>query len=509
MAGQPGKATIRPYSPASRPCLAIRFSVHSLTLCVRMKTLPYFLLAVLCLLASCNKDKEPVPALDVIVDDSPNGTPAFIDVTEQLFPLDLVEGQEEFNWESLDFVPSPAGQVQVPMPWNPIAKVAFSNDIADDYHKANGWTLYYSTFSSAFRQATILFALYNRYTGIIRLYFYNFNDFDEIVGEYSLFINTIFSGGPYANESHLLNFADQRIVDLDAMSDLGITFEASPLAANTWYAFEYEIAYDKNLYAKTNDDINIGFNYGMGRASNPEIFGKLANVVSTKFTIADAGYTYGESYDGPVSLIVQGSQDLNALNNPLSERDYESLDQAFQYNDYDAVLNGIVSSDKNGNIKWPARAKVFLNPTSLGLGGVSFSVSGADNSQIQGLGVFYNRAPGVFYLARKPEVTSQLRLDHSHPYVYSLNAASVEYVLNPAVLEIADITNFKQELVGTETDLLEKDYTQAADLYTGQTLASNKKLFIQGVRVSFNVQPKNSQKTFHIIKTFRAQLIEE
>jgi hypothetical protein len=474
-----------------------------------MKTLPHFLFAALCLLTSCKKDQEPAPSFDVIVDDSPNGTPSFIDVTEQLFPLDLVEGQEEFDWESLDFLPLPASELPVPTPWNPIAIRAFSSDIANDYHKADGWTLYYATFSSAFRQGTVLFSLYNRYSGIIRLYYFNYGGFSGNTSEYNLFINTIFSGGAHATESPLLNFADQRIVDLNFNSDLGVTFEAFPLADNTWYAFEYELAYDKNLYSQTNDNFNIGFAWGMGKGSNPEVFGQVANVISTKFTVADAAYTYGQSYDGPVSLVVQGSQDLSALDNPLSARDYESLDKAFGSNEYDAVLNGIVSSDKNGNIKWPARARVFLNITSLGLGNVSFSVSGADNSSVQGPGVFYNRAPGVFYLNRKPEVTSQLKMDTAHPYVYSLDASTIEYVLNPAVLEIADISNFRHELIATETDQLDNDNTEAAHFYAGQTLSSNLELFVQGVRVSFDVQPKNSQKKFHIIKTFRTQLIEE
>jgi hypothetical protein len=111
----------------------------------------------------------------------------------------------------------------------------------------------------------------------------------------------------------------------------------------------------------------------------------------------------------------------------------------------------------------------------------------------------------VFYLNKKPVCSQTTHHEDEHPFQYMLDISSVEYIFNPAVLEIADIKNLKQELVATEHESLVED-NKSATMFFGQLLKSNKPLHIQGVRVSFDVVPKNGTKKVQIVKTFRANL---
>ena len=113
---------------------------------------------------------------------------------------------------------------------------------------------------------------------------------------------------------------------------------------------------------------------------------------------------------------------------------------------------------------------------------------------------------GVFYLGAKPQVAYSENTGKYYKYQYDLDAGSVEYVFNPSVTEVADIKNITQELVATEKEGLLEDYS-TVKLYTGQKLMSNLPLVIQGVRVSFDVVPKDGGKTVHIVKTFQADIV--
>ena len=80
-----------------------------------------------------------------------------------------------------------------------------------------------------------------------------------------------------------------------------------------------------------------------------------------------------------------------------------------------------------------------------------------------------------------------------------LSQSIYNYIVN------ADIKNISQNLVAAENkELIENN--SRAKLYIGQKLLSNIELTIQGVRVSFDVVPKNGSKPVHIVKVFQADI---
>jgi hypothetical protein len=212
------------------------------------------------------------------------------------------------------------------------------------------------------------------------------------------------------------------------------------------------------------------------------------------------------NYSGDVDLILYGKNDLNQLAGILSPSDLVSLNQTFSQNSSDNYLQGVLDNNSMGEVRWNADIKLSVYMSGVGIPDYNYYISGGDNSVIQGLCPFYPKALGVFYLNKKPTCIYTKLSDPEHPNKYELNVSTVEYIFNPSVKEIADIKNIKQELIATETpSFLTKDYSQAK-LYTGQILTSNMPLTIQGVRVSFDVVPKNGSKTVHIVKTFQSDL---
>jgi hypothetical protein len=62
-------------------------------------------------------------------------------------------------------------------------------------------------------------------------------------------------------------------------------------------------------------------------------------------------------------------------------------------------------------------------------------------------------------------------------------------------------------LVATRNEELLENNSRAK-LFIGQKLSSNIPLVVQGVRVSFDVVPKDVSKTVHIVKTFKADIVQ-
>ena len=126
-----------------------------------------------------------------------------------------------------------------------------------------------------------------------------------------------------------------------------------------------------------------------------------------------------------------------------------------------------------------------------------------DNSRIIGIGPVFNEPMGIFYLGAPP-VIQHTKVAGTLPEQYTLDVASLEYIINPFIQNYASVRNFRQEIVavaGNET----LNYTEAR-LYQGQQLKASAPLTILGVRVSLEVVPKNGSAPIKIIKTFKANL---
>ena len=142
----------------------------------------------------CDRTESDIDIpVDVLIDNSLIGNPVINDdIVAVEYTSHISDGQEEFDWENLEYLPLPSTVTPVPMPWNDNASRAFSDDIRYDMKKSDGWVLYLSTFSSQINPGVKLFMLYNKYRGIIRYYYYlNDGPGIETVKSYNILLNNI------------------------------------------------------------------------------------------------------------------------------------------------------------------------------------------------------------------------------------------------------------------------------------------------------------------------------
>lgn len=116
------------------------------------------------------------------------------------------------------------------------------------------------------------------------------------------------------------------------------------------------------------------------------------------------------------------------------------------------------------------------------VGGLSFATPGLDNKDVTGIGPAFNESVGIFYLEEKPVILHQ----------------QISGNLNE------QYKNFRQEIVAVDPD--EGKTLTEAKIYCGNVLKASAPLDIHGVRVSFEVVPKNGSAPVKIIKTFKADV---
>ena len=86
----------------------------------------------------------------------------------------------EFDWENADWMPTPPQQAKIPSPWIGQGSIAstFGIEIVNDRKKIDGWELLYNSFN--IEESSLVnpyFILYNKYRGIMRIFFYTTTSF--------------------------------------------------------------------------------------------------------------------------------------------------------------------------------------------------------------------------------------------------------------------------------------------------------------------------------------------
>lgn len=175
-----------------------------------------------------------------------------------------IEGTD-FDWEHADYMPTHPTQIRIPVPWKGSGSITmtYGIDIAYDFKKIDGWTMLYNSFDPNYEGELTnpYFILYNKYNGILRIYFYLTTDFISPSSYIQDGIAIISNG----YSSNLLNFLGNGIIDLNKPNTLtysqiqGKNNLTAPLATNRWYLLQYELAYDPNLKNVDYKDIQFAW----------------------------------------------------------------------------------------------------------------------------------------------------------------------------------------------------------------------------------------------------------
>lgn len=200
------------------------------------------------------------------------------DVFEVVKPhFEKAIAQQDFDWENADFMPTPEGAEKIMSPWSGSGSLlgTYGTDIINDRKKSEGWTLLYNSFTSDANLYTPnpFFVLYNKYRGIMRIFYYATDPF--ITSSSNIIDNLSIISDHYS--SSIFNLADQPIIN-GAQNRKNLThiqpqpFDGSkPVASHRWYMAQYELAYDPNISSIPYDQIMLNFNLNYRNISSIKI----------------------------------------------------------------------------------------------------------------------------------------------------------------------------------------------------------------------------------------------
>jgi hypothetical protein len=408
------------------------------------------------------------------------------------------------DWENIDWMPTPSGQASIPSPW--VGQGSLTStvgiDVINDRKSADGWELLYNTFDANAEQLiNPYFILYNKYRGLMRVYFYVTTPFVT----YSSYVQdgiSIISN----QQTSILNFLGQDVVDGSLKTNNYMQVQSTPydgsypLASNKWYMLQYELAYDPNLSSIPYDQIQLNFVLSYCNISSVTIAGtqngKLYGTIGTTGSnnILSELFNLG-SGTGKVALASLGKSFL----------DYNKLDASgtnrlgIPKEIFKNISLGISTAISNGASSLPGLGISILSalfggsstsyPVSLNINmktDIKLEGTATDNGSFPSMPIshwipgtsissgavgfipYYNKILGVFNIDGKPDVNLHLHtktryipdepFDPNNTVIYvESTITSVEeidvsshIIINPEVRNIADVTIVDQELLIVE-----------------------------------------------------------
>ncbi|MEO8887238.1 MAG: hypothetical protein ABI367_14325 [Mucilaginibacter sp.] len=379
-----------------------------------------------------------------------------------------------FNWETVDWMPTPPGQSQIPPPWIGQGSIAsqYGIDVVNDHKASDGWVMLYNTFDPNASGSLVnpYFILYNRYRGLMRVYLYTTSQFISpstyIVDGLKVVSNT---------GSSMLNYMGTDIIDPSQNQSSFSQIEpapidgSQPLASNKWYMLQYEIAYDPQIAAMSYQDIQLSWFVNFNSVSTISLggteTGTIKSAVGAPADPLDAALKNGGTVVGKAAATFVGSQILNnvsqtgsvnnkvGLSNEVFTRIKGAVSSALSaatgnipgaiYGIFSAIIGGTGDSTPTMNLNLNSTITLHGTQTSAGSfpsSPTSVYVPGSIiTSSAQNFIPLYNQTLGVFNLIARPHVVAHKNhfpdSDGLYSTSYSLTSNMDQImVTNPAVI---------------------------------------------------------------------------
>lgn len=317
-----------------------------------------------------------------------------------------------FDWETADYMPTPAGSPTILVPWASGSNQLFPDEIAFDYKKADGWNLIYNTFSPTQITSPNFFALYNKYRGIIRFYLY--------LPPGSPYASSYFSDGLGVTDGYpcsIMNFSKETIDPENIQKSVTKIQNYQILSTGAWYACQYELAYDPYI-AKANHE-NLNFVWSVYSTNLSEIVlngtsnGTLTGTVGTANS---GGFNLGSLLGnlGNTAIHLAGYKAIKALDLPKSKVFGTDVTKSIEdgikgglsgavKGFFSAILGGSATSPQVVDLK----LKVETNLTgsiksNTGIVNQRLAMPGSLNSNTIGYLPVYNKILGVLDFSVAP-----------------------------------------------------------------------------------------------------------
>jgi hypothetical protein len=453
-----------------------------------------------------------------------------------------------WTWETggvgVDFMPSPAG-TQILTPWANGAQILYDPAVRYDIRAADGWKLEYNNFSTSSIPSPGFFALYNQYRGILRFYWY-FPAGNVPSGSTSTEEYVNFQGG---STTSFFNFCNGDVSDPgnNTGSVDKLTYYGVPANGNNWYMSQYEVAYDYNLPNLSYTNIGLYFTQPFRNITSQTLSGPITG--TAKGTISSPSGGLGSI----AQIVAGGAQVIGTFFDPTKlTGTLGTIVQGLVPDGAGGIVTGLgsIASELTGGGDQQVDLNVTLwatltgNSTATGYltQNLAIGMPGtADATSAPGYDPIDNVPLGIFNLPVRPIInltvtngTGQMCAGEPNGYQKfkgTLDASSLAYLnssnstsFNQALLNAdaahggATIGTIYYDILGPEIKNLNctgeaSEYLDGIEL-TPLWKTSEKGYFGQyspnsfALRVHFDVIPKNGANKVTIVKTFRANIVE-
>lgn len=199
-----------------------------------------------------------------------------------------------FDWENDTYIWYNSNQLL--LPWAS-TNTEIPLEIKPDFKKVDGWRLLYNTFM--LNESDPFFALYNVYTGLVRIYIYPTNQqYPNNTYTFGLGIATT-SG----NETSAMNFTWPEAKSSEDKQanpyvykpgwNSNITSTPYGIQNNYWYYNEFEIAYDPNIKNLSRGNLEMQLRMLITNKSYTESQGSITGTIEGTFTMPNSGSSGG------------------------------------------------------------------------------------------------------------------------------------------------------------------------------------------------------------------------
>lgn len=440
------------------------------------------------------------------------------------------------------------------------ANQSFPLSYATDIKKSDGWELVYNTFSPTEIVNPPFFVLYNRYRGVLRGYFYlaPTTPIPSSNVSHSLIQTTAGSDAP------ILSYSGSEFADLSVSNNTSTLVQPyKTTATGTWYAAEFEMAYDPNVGSKPAETNRMSWEINSINVSEIKINGVSQG--SIKGTIAQP-----VSAPGLFDAVLSGGLQVYSLTNLSKESPSNDVATAIKNaiqsgfkgdirNVANAIFGGRSTSDSSKQyVNLTTNTKYTLSGSAKDvylLGSPKMVIPGSKGQESSsGFAPLFTKPLGVMSLSAAP-IASAVYEPTTGGYVLKLDPTSYQINWNPNVINSsangATIKNIKQQILSYENyydeggspymkapfpvalteydgdkpylknDILKdgtpwyrRDYQimleefdscygcDISNTITMSKLEDGKKLPKQVLRISFDVVPNNGTPKSTIVKSF-------
>ncbi len=389
-----------------------------------------------------------------------------------------------FDWETATYVSN--NNTLPRLPWISGASTGVPRQIALDHKKVDGWELVHNNFTllSGNSEPRIkYFLLYNKFTGFLRMWYWH-----EGATSYSSLKYSI----QHLAQSSMLNFNGDFALPMDSrepkfseyLSGDGTIQSGQGITQFTWYMFEYELAYDKEVpnIAKDKSDLFIaarGIDVKMleltgsqtGKITGKIIFNAPNSSIFNVSSLVFNNTQNNNSHNNTISTTSTNATTNNSVNwwqqvkNKLTVKTAEQIGNAggtlasgllnLATNPIGKYLNSLVHQNTGDqgsvNLSMSTKINISGNLTSEApVLSLNLHVPGIKSRT--GLTYLYDEPLGVFNLNTQPVVNYQQAYYYRgtpnprYFQYFSIDRSSFNFIVNPAIVNNITILEQKTEL---------------------------------------------------------------